>query len=129
MKNRVNLSIINSLINKSLKLSNKNLNSCISNLISATLKSGSMMKLKSNQKILLMFPMQSLANLISKIINLTKISSLIKMFPLDKIKNKMYHRDLRINKKTNKKIKELTLIDSKMPRYFCSSLQLQIILI
>lgn len=73
--------------------------------------------------------MQSLANQISKIINLTKISSLIKMSLLNKMKNKMYHKNLIMYKKTNKKIKELTLIDLKMPPYFCSSLQLQIILI
>lgn len=48
---------------------------------------------------------------------------------LNKMKNKMYHKNLIMYKKTNKKIKELTLIDLKMPPYFCSSLQLQIILI
>lgn len=73
-----------------------------------------------------MLPMQLLANQISKkIINLSKISLLIKMSPHNKMKNKIHHK----NPIMYKKIKELTLIDSKMQPYICSSLRSQILMI
>lgn len=51
------------------------------------------------------------------------------MFLLNKMKNKMYLRNLKLCKKINQKFKKLTLIDSRMLQYFCSSLQLQVLMI